>query len=236
MSSLLGRISTMYSEDRKYEFEELLELVSSANRFSVNFDTAWDWSDFPNKHRAEKVLRKYFTEREDFSVKLPPFEINSTRTDSPSKSKVIQISIDCWKSFALLSNTLRGRQLRQDILQCEAIVKRNSKHNIPKLSVHLEKAVQKNLTLQEILSRQWCDSLLKMKLATDLLKCSTVGDTRETYIEILASSCNQLLETFNSIEGLHLLSDLEQWRGSPHSQRSGVGNDSAVMERSGIAC
>lgn len=217
---LLKRASTMYSGEPKYEFEELLELISSANRFSVNFDVAWDWSDFPNKRKAEKVLRKYFSEKEDFSVKFPPFEINSNRTDSPSNSRVIQISVDCWKSFALMSNTLRGRQLRQDILQCEAIVKRNSNRNLPKLSIHLEKAIQKNLTLQEILSRQWSDSLLKMKLATDLLKCSTVEDVRETYIEILASSCNQLLETFNSIEGLHLLSELETFQSIQQSAAS----------------
>lgn len=213
MNSLQGVTSSTQDEDREYDFQELLKLVSSADLFPVDFERAWTWSGFSNKYKARKILIKSFDEREDFSIRIAPLQqLHSSRQGSSGNPMIIKISIECWKSLALMSNTLKGRQLRRDILQCEAMVKRKGVRNSSELSAHLKKAVQKNVALQEILSHQWCNSLLKMKLAAELLKYSTIEDVRNTYIEILASSCQELLKISNSVADLHLLSDFENFQ------------------------
>ena len=206
--------STRSSREDRYDFQKLLELVGSVDRFPIDFNIAWKWSGFQDKYKAKKVLFRSFTETEDFSIKLLPLQsqVNSKRLGNPGDPRIVKISIDCWKSLALMANTFRGRQLRRDILQCEAIIKLNNSRYSSNLSVHLEKAVQKNVTLQEILSRQWCNSLFKIMLALELLNCSTVEDVRDIYIEILTASCHQLLETFSSVEKMHSISEFENFQ------------------------
>ncbi|MBL1176854.1 hypothetical protein [Pantanalinema sp. GBBB05] len=115
-------------------------LIESDEDFPVNFDDAWVWVGYARKDVAKKKLINTFVEGIDFSTK---------RWKNPGKgrsSDQILLTIDCFKSLAMMAGTERGREVRQYFLDCERNLKQALKvidakdAELEKLKLQLEVA------------------------------------------------------------------------------------------------
>jgi len=91
------------------------QLIDSVEAFPVDFDLAWLWLSYSTKGNAKRCLAR-FREGKDF-----------IRVDKISETKPIQcfwLTVDCFKSLAMMAQTDQGDQVREYFLECERIVKR----------------------------------------------------------------------------------------------------------------
>jgi phage anti-repressor protein len=100
--------------------ENVFGLLRSTDEFPVDFDEAWQWIGYGRKGAAkEALLNAGFFVDIDFRI-FPNIRKNS-KAGRPSE--VIQLTIDCFKSFAMMAGTAQGRQVRQYFLKCERDLK-----------------------------------------------------------------------------------------------------------------
>lgn len=100
--------------------ENVFSLLRSTNDFPVDFDDAWQWIGYTRKDNAKAaLLNAGFVEGIDFQVSLN-IQGNS-KGGRPSEQ--IYLTIDCFKSFAMMAGTARGREVRQYFLDCEKQLK-----------------------------------------------------------------------------------------------------------------
>jgi len=92
-------------------------LIESNNPFPVDFDQAWDWIGYSRKDAAKKKLTNNFIEGVDFSI-----EWRKT-PGSGRPSEFISLTIDCFKSLAMMAGTGKGREVREHFLSCERSLK-----------------------------------------------------------------------------------------------------------------
>jgi phage anti-repressor protein len=89
-------------------------LVRSTDAFPIDFDDAWQWIGYSEKRAALKVLDNNFIEGIDFLYK-------GTKSSSGGRpSEWIVLTIDCFKSLAMMAGTPKGREVRRYFLRCEA--------------------------------------------------------------------------------------------------------------------
>lgn len=91
----------------------IISLLESAEEFPVDFDYAWKWLEYNQKSDAKTTLKNNFIENVDFSGR----SLKNPRGGRPSEK--ILLTIDCFKSFAMMANTDRGREVRRYFLECE---------------------------------------------------------------------------------------------------------------------
>lgn len=184
----------------QYELQELLELVSSPDPFPVDFELAWRWSGFTSKYAAKKIILNSFVKEVDF-VELKP-QVFSPINRARGYTKLIKISIDCWKGLAIVANNSSGQRLRQDLIKCEKLIEYEDSNNLNEPLLQLRKAIQENILLEKVLS-QWCNPLSKIRLAIEMLETPCSESKHSTYFEILLSSCFQLMELFENTDKLY---------------------------------
>lgn len=97
--------------------EAIFGLLKSTDDFVVDLDDAWKWIGWREKRDAKDVLIRNFEEGVDFS---------GFGTKSPSggrPSEWILLTIDCFKSLAMMAGTSQGKAVRKHFLDCEKQLK-----------------------------------------------------------------------------------------------------------------
>ena len=114
------------------------EFLSDA-MFPVDFDAFWQWCGYSTKQKAEQMLQKNFTQEVDFNFNREVKVQKEGKQQVTRKIKSYQLTIDCAKSFAMLAQTEKGREVRLYFLECEkrlkALTKGKNKLQILKESV-----------------------------------------------------------------------------------------------------
>jgi len=97
------------------------EYISSGEDFPVDFEDAWQWLDYSNKGNAKRSFEKSgFLTGVDFCsfIRTEKREVGATQKE------VIKLSVECFKTWAMLSQTEKGKQVRLYFLECEKIAKK----------------------------------------------------------------------------------------------------------------
>lgn len=109
----------------------IFSVLESGDRFPVDFDDAWRWIGYARKDSAKRALSDAgFVGGVDFQVLHNVVESDNHAGFSPqevaaaSRRESIRLTIDCFKSFAMMAGTSRGREVRQYFLNCETELKR----------------------------------------------------------------------------------------------------------------
>ena len=96
--------------------KNIFGLLQSTDEFPVDFDDAWRWIGYSRKGAAkEALLNAGFIDGIDFRVF--PNDLKNSKVGRPSEQ--IRLTVDCFKSFAMMAGTEVGRQVRQYFLECE---------------------------------------------------------------------------------------------------------------------
>lgn len=106
-----------YSQCNDFSFDAALVLLQSTDPYPVNFDTAVDWLGYSNKANARRTLVKSFEMGVDFS---------SSWRRNPLRgrpSEIINLTVDCFKTFGMMAGTEKGKQVRRYFLECERRLK-----------------------------------------------------------------------------------------------------------------
>ncbi|WYL99191.1 MAG: phage antirepressor KilAC domain-containing protein [Gloeotrichia echinulata CP02] len=99
---------------------QIKSTVQSDKEFSVNFNDAWQWLDYSKKSNAKaSFLNCGFIENVDYSSLL----VNQQREVGATRVEEIYLTKDCLKSWAMMSNTARGKEVRAYFIKCEAELK-----------------------------------------------------------------------------------------------------------------
>jgi len=93
-----------------------LGLLESTSAFPIEFDAAWQWLGYSRKDKAKALLVKAAIENIDYQLhlsgELRPQGGFSNRED-------IKLTIDCFKSLAMMADTEQGKAVRQWYLEVE---------------------------------------------------------------------------------------------------------------------
>jgi phage anti-repressor protein len=118
---------------------EITLYLQSNQTFPVDFDAFWQWCGYSTKQKAEQMLQKNFTQEVDFNFNREVKVQKEGKRQVTRKIKSYQLTIDCAKSFAMLAQTEKGREVRLYFLECEkrlkALTKGKNKLQILKESV-----------------------------------------------------------------------------------------------------
>ena len=91
----------------------ILDLYNSEDPFPIDFDDAWQWIGYSEKRAALKVLKNNFSENVDFLYK-------GTKSKTGGRpSEWVTLTVDCFKSLAMMAGTAKGREVRLYFLKCE---------------------------------------------------------------------------------------------------------------------
>ncbi len=89
--------------------------VNSKEQFPVNFDEFWQWVGYARKDAAKRTLEANFKIGIDY-------DLLHNKVEQVSGAKwidKIMLSTDCAKSFAMLAQTDKGKEVRYYFLDCE---------------------------------------------------------------------------------------------------------------------
>lgn len=92
------------------------EIVKSDAEFPVDFDAAWNWVGYSRKDHALEALALNFSEGEDFSRIFG----KSTGGRRPER---YMLTTDCFKAFAMMAGTERGKDVRRYFIEAEKMVR-----------------------------------------------------------------------------------------------------------------
>ena len=94
-------------------------LLKSSDLFPIDFDDAWQWIGYSSKQKAKNRLLNNFIEGQDFQIRDPGV-FNQVGVNSREQGlqpnlggrpgKVIMLTVDCFKSFAMMAGTLKGKE------------------------------------------------------------------------------------------------------------------------------
>ena len=100
--------------------ELVLVLLQSDKEFPVDFDDAWQWLEFSTKGNAKRSFENAgFVDGIDFEV----FIQNDKNPLGGRPEQIIYLTIDCFKTWAMMVNTDKGKQVRRYFLNCEKRLK-----------------------------------------------------------------------------------------------------------------
>lgn len=95
-------------------------LLRSDSQFPVDFDDAWRWLGFSRKDSAKRSFEDAeFLAGIDFEI----FHINAENSGRGRPAEKIRLTVDCFKSFAMMAGTKKGKQVRRYFLDCEKHLK-----------------------------------------------------------------------------------------------------------------
>jgi phage anti-repressor protein len=100
--------------------ETIFGLLTSTDDFPVDFDDAWGWIGYSRKDVAKSsLISAGFFAGTDFRISRN-ITGNSGRGRNPDS---IRLTIDCFKSFAMMAGTEKGKEVRAYFLDCEKQLK-----------------------------------------------------------------------------------------------------------------
>lgn len=95
------------------------QLVESVEQFPVDFDLAWVWMGYSRRDVAVRKL-KHFKDGVHFHQTVEMVE----RVQGGGRRLIrYRLTIDCFKSLAMMAQTEQGDQVREYFLECERIAK-----------------------------------------------------------------------------------------------------------------
>ena len=95
--------------------DQVFALYQSESRFPIKFDDAWQWIGYFNKSTAKRALLSCgFEEGIDLLIKE-----ESTESQFGTPEQYITLTVDCFKMWAMMAATEKGRQARLYFLECE---------------------------------------------------------------------------------------------------------------------
>lgn len=94
-----------------------LSLAQSEEQFPVSFDDAWKWAGYTTKQRAKNKLIRNFVEGQDFLT------IGCKTPGGGRPSLLISLTVDCFKSFAMMAGTAKGKEVRRYFIEAEKTLK-----------------------------------------------------------------------------------------------------------------
>jgi phage anti-repressor protein len=116
----------------KFSHELALSLIQSTELFPVNFEEGWRWIGYSTKQKAKIKLLNNFESGIDYLTEW----VKNSCAGRPSES--FQLTIDCFKSLAMMAGTERGKEVRKYFLKCERIAKQ-AVETIPAQAQELER-------------------------------------------------------------------------------------------------
>jgi hypothetical protein len=114
------------------------QLHDSTERFPVDFDLAWQWMGYTRRDVAKRSLLR-FRDGKDFHS-----EVEKTGGRGFWR---FWLTVDCFKSLAMMAQTEQGDQVRQYFIECERIAK--SKQQKPMSQLELAVFSAQKLLEQE---------------------------------------------------------------------------------------
>ena len=93
--------------------ELVFQFLGADDSFPIDFDDAWQWIGWPSKRNGKDVLENNFEEGSDFLLK------GSKSPTGGRPSEWIVLTVDCFKSLAMMAGTDKGREVRRYFLNCE---------------------------------------------------------------------------------------------------------------------
>lgn len=104
--------------------ENVFGLLQATEEFPIDFDDAWKWIGYgeksDNEQNARRAARRALFREFERDLDFRTLESEST---GGRPRDLIVLSIDCFKSFAMMAGTARGKQVRHYFLQCERHLK-----------------------------------------------------------------------------------------------------------------
>lgn len=175
---------------------EITRYLKSNQEYPVDFDLLWQWCGFSRKDSAKRMLEKNFSVEIDF-VTL------HKKVERAWKQK-ISLTIDCAKSFAMLAQTEKGREVRLYFIECEkrleVLTKGKSKLEILKESV--ETLIDHETRITD-LEREREDAKAYLKAINENPSEALFVDTRRAFDHVIKSyalskgvSPEQVFDTF----------------------------------------
>ena len=101
--------------------ELALSFLGSNNDFPIDFEDAWQWIGYSSKQAAKKKLTRNFEEGEDYLSKW--MSVPHSNGLTASRTETIFLTVDAFKSLAMMAGTEKGRETRQYFLRCEKELK-----------------------------------------------------------------------------------------------------------------
>jgi phage anti-repressor protein len=123
-----------------FNFELALNLVKSTEQFPVDFEDAWQWLEYSRKDVAKKAFDKCgFIENVDFTS----FRQKVEREIGATFKEVIKLTNECFKVWAMMAGTPKGKEVRLYYLECEKIAKEREKIQY-QLPTEISQLIQEN--------------------------------------------------------------------------------------------
>lgn len=97
----------------------VFDLYNSEDLFPIDFDDAWHWIGWTAKRTGKDLLEANFFEDLDFLRK------GSKSPNGGRPSEWIVLTVDCFKSLAMMAGTAQGRRVRAYFLGCEKELKQH---------------------------------------------------------------------------------------------------------------
>jgi anti-repressor protein len=126
----------------EFSHELALSLLESDDSYPIDFDDAWKWIGYSTKQKARNKLFHNFEPEIDYTVLLNQMGKQTGR--GGHNREQIRLTIDCFKSLAMMAGTSKGKEVRQYFLKCERIAKQAVKvipaqaQEIERLKLELE--------------------------------------------------------------------------------------------------
>jgi phage anti-repressor protein len=127
----------------------IFEIIQSTDLFPIDFQDAWQWIGYSTKGNAKVAFEAAgFLTGIDFRV----FMINHKNPKGGRPTQKLSLTVDCFKSWAMMAGTEKGREVRRYFLACEAELKRKLEaesqvSRVPKIKDYvLDKALSWNTT------------------------------------------------------------------------------------------
>jgi phage anti-repressor protein len=105
----------------QFSHELAMEISNSGSDFPVDFDRAWKWIGYSRKADALIKLKNNFDEGLDYFCGNP-----SKNALAGRPSRKVFLSVDCFKSFAMMAGTEQGKLVRRYFLDCEKAAKQKA--------------------------------------------------------------------------------------------------------------
>jgi phage anti-repressor protein len=125
-------------------------LVNSTEQFPVDFEDAWQWLEYSRKDVAKKAFDKCgFIENVDYVVLRLSVESDNEAVLSPQekailqRTQVIKLTNECFKVWAMMAGTPKGKEVRLYYLECEKIAKEREKIQY-QLPTEISQLIQEN--------------------------------------------------------------------------------------------
>jgi anti-repressor protein len=110
------------SSSQPFNLSIALMYTSSDKQFPVDFNMAWEWLGFFDKQTGKKSLDKSgFILDIDYRLG----KVTHTKLDGSFShiSHQIDLTVDCFKMWAMMAGTQQGKEVRLYFLECERMLK-----------------------------------------------------------------------------------------------------------------